>query len=181
MRYEEAAREIWRHRDLHQASSLQSRLVEYATLAASSHNTQPWLFELEPDCISILPDLSRRCPQVDPDDHHLYASLGCAAENLVLAAVAAGLHGTVRYDADHSPSGAVQIHLAKGPASPSPLFDAIPERRCTRAQYDGSQLSNEDLDRLKGAGSAGGVTTLMLTDRKRPPNRSLWGDLACHA
>jgi hypothetical protein len=24
-------------------------------------------------------------PAVDPDDHHLYASLGCAAENLVIA------------------------------------------------------------------------------------------------
>jgi hypothetical protein len=27
----------------------------------------------------ILPDLSRRCPAVDPDDHHLFVSLGCAA------------------------------------------------------------------------------------------------------
>lgn len=61
------------------------------TLAASSHNTQPWKFAVEPGRIVILPDLSRRCPAVDPDDHHLFASLGCAAENLVLAAQAVGL------------------------------------------------------------------------------------------
>ena len=50
-------------------------LVRYATLAASSHNTQPWLFKIEPRRIVILPDLSRRCPAVDPDDHHLFARL----------------------------------------------------------------------------------------------------------
>jgi hypothetical protein len=47
-------------------------LVHYATLAVSSHNTQCWKFRLEDHAISILPDLSRRCPVVDPDDHHLY-------------------------------------------------------------------------------------------------------------
>jgi hypothetical protein len=45
-----------------------------------------------------LPDLSRRCPAVDPDDHHLYASLGCAAENLLLAAQTVGLRGHFSYD-----------------------------------------------------------------------------------
>lgn len=71
-------------------------LVRQAILAASSHNTQPWKFRLERDAIAILPDLSRRCPAVDPDDHHLYASLGCAAENLILAAQATGLRGHLR-------------------------------------------------------------------------------------
>jgi hypothetical protein len=59
-------------------------LVRYATLAASSHNTQPWRFRVRPASITILPDYSRRCPAVDPDDSHLFKSLGCAAENLVL-------------------------------------------------------------------------------------------------
>lgn len=46
--------------------------------------------------ISIFPELSRRCPEVDPDDHHLYVRLDCAAENLLLAAEAAGLKGYAR-------------------------------------------------------------------------------------
>jgi hypothetical protein len=41
---------------------------------------------LDKQSIVILPDLSRRCPVVDPDDHHLYVSLGCAAENILQAA-----------------------------------------------------------------------------------------------
>jgi hypothetical protein len=73
-------------------------LVRCASLAASSHNTQPWKFRLDGDAISILPDFSRRCPVVDPDDHHLWVSLGCATENLLLAAQSVGLRGDVAFD-----------------------------------------------------------------------------------
>ena len=62
-----------------------------ATLAANSHNTQPWIFTAAANAITIAPDFGRRCPAVDPDDHHLFASLGCATENLVHAAAAIGL------------------------------------------------------------------------------------------
>ena len=54
-------------------------LIRFATLAANSHNTQAWQFRVTPDRIDILPDLARRTPAVDPDDHHLFATLGCAA------------------------------------------------------------------------------------------------------
>ena len=64
-------------------------LVRYATLAPSSHNTQCWHFHLQDRALAITPDLSRRCAVVDPDDHHLYVSLGCATENLAHAALAA--------------------------------------------------------------------------------------------
>ena len=35
-------------------------VVRYATLAANSHNTQPWRFQLEQHAIEIRPDLQRR-------------------------------------------------------------------------------------------------------------------------
>jgi hypothetical protein len=73
--------------------------VRYATLAPSSRDTQCWKFAMDGQSITMLPDFSRRCPVVDPDDHHLYVSLGCAAENLVHAAQAFGLAGDVGFDA----------------------------------------------------------------------------------
>ena len=73
-------------------------LIRFATLAASSHNTQPWRFRSAADSITIQPDLARRCRVVDPDDAHLYRSLGCATENLVQAAAAQGLATHVRFD-----------------------------------------------------------------------------------
>ena len=93
--YEQAALNTWRHSKgvAGDSSALQRELVRYATLAPSSHNTQCWKFALQERAISIVPDLSRRCPAVDPDDHHLFVSLGCADENLIQAALANGLMG----------------------------------------------------------------------------------------
>src|SRR5579864_6603964 len=68
------------------ASGGAKELIRYATLAANSHNSQPWRFTFEERRVVIAPDFTRRLPVVDPRDHHLFVSLGCAAENLVLAA-----------------------------------------------------------------------------------------------
>jgi len=92
-RYDEAARMI---REPGHAGLVDC--VRYATLAPNGHNTQPWRFALSARSVDILPDLSRRTPVVDPDDHHLWASLGCAAENFLIAARAQSLHGDVRFD-----------------------------------------------------------------------------------
>ncbi len=73
-------------------------LVRYATLAASGHNTQPWRFRIGDNRIEVLADFSRRTPVVDPDDHHLFASLGCAAENLAIAARACGRSGELSFN-----------------------------------------------------------------------------------
>ncbi|SFR61942.1 hypothetical protein SAMN05216203_1843 [Marinobacter daqiaonensis] len=66
MTYSDTVSEIWRHHDLGIQPQDYGGLIRYATLAASSHNTQPWIFRAEPGRIWILPDLSRRCPAVDP-------------------------------------------------------------------------------------------------------------------
>src|SRR5512132_83693 len=39
-------------------------LVRQATLAASSHNTQPWMFRLAEESITVLPAFTRRTPVV---------------------------------------------------------------------------------------------------------------------
>jgi hypothetical protein len=160
----EATRTIWRHGPLRglAGAALSEELVRYATLAPSSHNTQCWTFSLAPGAITILPDLGRRCPAVDPDDHHLFVSLGCAAENLVLAARAHGLRSEVAFDA---PRGAVQVALVAAPAVESPLFQAIPHRQCTRAEYDGQPLAAAELKALEAAGTTDTVRVQLLTDK----------------
>jgi len=46
----------------------------------------------------------------------------------------------------------------------SPLFDAIPQRQCTRTEYDGRPVSANDLKALEAAGNGKGVHVLMLTE-----------------
>lgn len=149
--YAELVEATWRHSDGAAGSgfALQRELVRYATLAANSHNTQPWRFRLEPDRITVLPDLTRRCPVVDPDDHHLFVSLGCAVENLVLAAEAYGLRAHVAFD--EAQADAIHVDLESASASRSPLFQAIPERQSTRTKYDGKSVPSSDIALLETA------------------------------
>lgn len=140
-------------------------LVRYATLAANGHNTQPWRFGLAEDRIAILPDFARRTPVVDPDDHHLFTSLGCAAENLVLAAAARGRTGDLRFDPDGA--GTVVFELGGAPPEHSVLFDAIPKRQSTRTDYDGRPVTAADLETLAAAARIPGVDLILATDRQQ--------------
>jgi hypothetical protein len=118
--YDDAVRSIWA--PLRVDGGLKE-LVHYATLAANSHNTQPWTFRSSEGRIDIAPDFSRRCPAVDPDDHHLFVSLGCAAENLSHAAAVVGLKAEPELV-----DTTVSMSLEPAPSICSPLFDAIPIR-----------------------------------------------------
>lgn len=138
-------------------------LVRYATLAPSSHNSQCWTFRLRERSIVIEPDLARRCPAVDPDDHHLFVSLGCAAENLAHAALASGLHADIRFDP--AGAGTVTAALEATRTIASPLYAAIPGRQSTRGDYDGKPVSVADHRLLEAAGTGKGVRVVFLTER----------------
>lgn len=140
--------------------------IRYATLAPNSHNTQPWKFASGTDTVTIRPDLARRCPVVDPDDHHVFVTLGCAAENLRIADNARGRPGDVAI----LPAGkatSIKITLGRGTATERTLCDAIPLRQSTRSDYDGQPLSAHDLRLLEQAASIPGVSTMFLTERAK--------------
>jgi hypothetical protein len=139
------------------------QLIRCAALAASSHNTQPWTFHVAPAAITIVPDLSRRCSVVDPDDAHLFKSLGCAAENLVLAAAAQGLASDVRFD---DARNAVVVELEPSPSAvANELFETIGARQCTRTAFDGTPVGPDETAALEAAGTGQEVRTVAITDR----------------
>jgi hypothetical protein len=145
-----------------QASARDDReLIRLATLAASSHNTQPWMFHISADGIAIAPDRARRCGNVDPDDAHLYKSLGCAAENLIHAASLQGLAAEAAYEPEVD---AVVVTLEpSGQVTPTDLSEALVTRQCTRTAYDGTAVAEEDLARLEQAGTDHAVRCLLVT------------------
>jgi hypothetical protein len=91
LNYDQQVTQTWKTftMDADQLSQMRA-LVYYATLAANGHNTQPWKFAIREDAIEIHPDYSRSLPVVDPHDPALWISLGCALENLMVAARAYG-------------------------------------------------------------------------------------------
>ena len=65
-------------------------LVRAAILAASPHNTQPWLFKITNSSIELYLDPKRNVGALDPYLREEHIGMGCALQNLLLAASAAG-------------------------------------------------------------------------------------------
>lgn len=134
-------------------------LIHYATLAPSGHNTQPWKFTTEPGTIRIEADLTRRLPVVDPDDHALYISVGCAVENLVIAAAQRGFTAALDCFPADEPSECIRVRLTQNGGEPAEsLFHAIPARQSNRRLYDGRPIPDDAIARLLEANLYDSVT-----------------------
>ena len=120
-------------------------MIEQAVRAPSGHNTQPWTFRLFPDHIDILPDFSRALPVVDPDHRELFVSLGCAAENLCIAAAHKGWLGKVSTATD----GIIHVELSRQDGIEAPHFEQIARRQTNRRCYNGSMIPDNTLALLK--------------------------------
>jgi hypothetical protein len=164
--YLEAVSSTWRKTASFTGSKymVNRELVRLACLAPSSHNTQCWQFGMTSGSISITPDFTRKLAVVDPDNHHLFVSLGCATENLTHAALAHGLHCEVQFDGA-SPKGEISVILEPTKAVSSLLFDSITERQCTRSVFDGLPVSASELTLLSNACKGTGVKAVFVTER----------------
>jgi len=147
--------------------ALRQELVRYAALAPSSHNTQCWKFRIEQTGVSILPDLSRRTLVLDPDDHYLFVSLGCALENMAQASLAFGLKSQAQFNPS---TDALTVGLAPTKAMASELYQAIPSRQCTRSVYDGKPLSVPELKLLEAAGALDKGSIMLITAKPAMDN-----------
>ncbi len=164
--YDDLVSQTYKHHQqlITKHSDILRELVRYGTMAANSHNTQPWKFKLTDHEIHILPDFSRRCPAVDPDDHHLYASLGCAAENILIAANAFGLHGDLIIQEEHEST--IIISLDKSKEHTTSAYEAIPKRQCTRAPFNGKQVSSSVLNQIATYANSSDIDIHLLTTNK---------------
>ncbi len=159
--YNQQADQTWKPFEMTSTSSTQMReLVHYATLAANGHNTQPWKFALTDNAIEIRPDYSRELSVVDPDHRELWISLGCALENLLIAARASGFSPEVSYP---DTADFIGVNLTADTRQDSPLFDAIPTRQNTRSEYDGQPVKSVEMDQLQTLPLEPGVTLRFAT------------------
>jgi len=119
-------------------------LVRAAILAASPHNTQPWRFKVNAASIDLYIDPTRVPGDLDPYLREEHIGMGCALENLLLAASANGYAATATLlpeklfptSVRSNPELIAQIAWSAGPAQASELYNAIPHRRTNRSPYE---------------------------------------------
>lgn len=128
-----------------------SGLVQSAILAASPHNTQPWLFRISQTAIDIFADSQRNIGAIDPLLREMQIGIGCALENLLIAARANGYEFELNYFPDAgNPEHIANIEFDQGRKAVSTLYSAIPMRRTNRGPHDLSNpVSSNVLQSLK--------------------------------
>src|SRR5579859_3205339 len=60
-------------------------LLNYAVLAPSRHNVQPWLFKVEGNAVALYADQSRALPVADSANREMIISCGAALANFLIA------------------------------------------------------------------------------------------------
>jgi nitroreductase len=144
------------------------RLVEYALLAPSAYNTQPWAFAVGDHEIRVYVDRDRWLRVADPDERDLYVSVGCALENLLIAAARFGHAARVWYEDEERADGLAAVIRLRGGTMPSrqvrALFDAIPLRQTNRRRYDGRPLAHDVLDALQAAVAQDGIQLRLILE-----------------
>jgi nitroreductase len=121
-------------------------LLRYAILAPSVKNTQPWSFAVDGRTVRLYADRARTLAVADPDCRELYISVGCALENLLVAAEHFGMAHEVRYmpEGEDAELAATAEFWAGGIRSPErqaiPL-DALVQRQNDNSLYRDAPVS----------------------------------------
>ncbi len=151
-------------------------LVRAAILAASPHNTQPWLFKVASSSIELYADTARNTGALDPFLREQHLGLGCALENLMLAAEANGYQAAptlmpgklAGISPAPQPQMVARVELTAGIPRQSELYDAIPQRHTNRNPYDPNRpLPGDFVEKMRAVTSDDpDVKMFLFTDEK---------------
>ena len=162
-------------------------LLPSAILASSPHNTQPWLFLVSDNQIRVYADIERNLGSFDPYLREMHIGLGCAVENIAVAAPAFGFQAAVDYH-DRTLTGipdnggaqlVASITLIKQTPAEHPLYRSIPERHTYRGDYIRDRaLDSRILERFKEVARSEHVELVLYST---PEERSRFDDVMMHA
>jgi len=143
-------------------------VIAVASRAPSLHNTQPWKFRVQRDCIELLGDPDRQLTAVDPAGRELMISCGAAVFGLWLGLRKLGRLPAIALQPDAAqpllfarvwPAG----HAARTPAE-ADLIAAVPHRHTHRGPFSPGEVSARLLDSLVTDAAAEGCELVLITD-----------------
>jgi hypothetical protein len=127
-----------------QSDDIRLRVLHYAVLAPSSHNSQPWAVEMTPAGMKLFVDRSRLLPASDPPARQTHISQGTFLELLEIAARQFGYRAEIACfpegeygdpTVDERPVAAISLQ-PDPKATPDRLFAEIPRRQTNRRAFN---------------------------------------------
>ncbi len=148
--------------------------LNYAVLAPSIHNTQPWRFHIESEVIWVHSDPSRTLATVDPNGRELVISCGAAILNLRLAIqhFGYGVQPETPSTREREADATLLARLRRGLLQPSPapeedrLFRALPRRHTNRQSYRAEPLPSGTVQSLEGEAAMEGAWLMPLREER---------------
>jgi hypothetical protein len=149
------------------ADSPVERIVAAGILASNPHNSQPWIFRITASTIDLFAVPERQIGAIDPFRREMYIGLGCALENMRLAAEAEGYSTDIRLLPDPaSETHAARISLDSASPLVSDLYSAIPNRHTNRGPYDSARdVAPEIFDAINSLVIESNVRLFWFKDR----------------
>jgi hypothetical protein len=146
-------------------------ILRYAILAPSSHNTQPWKFSLNGNTIFVYIDHNRWLKIADSDKREIYISIGCAIENLLIAAKYFGFSSTIDYfpkGEDNELVASIKLQKQNFTASKNDiaLFKAIPQRHTNHNIFQDETINEGDVESLKDLFNNDNIKLFITNDPK---------------
>jgi nitroreductase len=143
-------------------------MLNYAVLAPSVMNSQPWRFRVAAPHVYLYSDPARALPAVDPGGRELVISCGAALFNLRLAVRHYGYAETHRAADDPSDPDLLAV-LTAGDATPAnreeeALFGAIARRQTERRPFANLEVPGAVLRGLQEAAAVEGARLVAVTD-----------------
>lgn len=150
-----------------------SEILELATRAPSSHNTQPWRFVVAANQVALYADRDRALPVNDPDGRELVISCGAALLTLRVAAAHLGRAtrvsvGPVRGDPDLLARVEFDDNLPPDGAL-ADLHGAIARRQTCRGALSNDPVDPRVLEQFAQAAAAEGTSLHVLDARAQEP------------
>lgn len=129
-------------------------LLNYAILAPSSHNTQPWLFKIVDDnIIELYADRTRALALVDPVDRALTISCGAALSHLQIAIRHFGYAHKVEPFPDPNNKDLLSRVIVNDRKEPvveeNSIFEAITKRRTNRLKFEDREMEESLISKLR--------------------------------
>jgi hypothetical protein len=145
-------------------------VLQYAVLAPSFYNSQPWRFSITDSQINVCVNKNNWLRTADPEQREFYISAGCALENLLIALEHFNMGHQIAYFPERGNDEWVArvkvVYKDESSALSDPaMFKAIAKRHTNHHRYDSNPITKEHLHKLANQVTEEDIDLEVTTER----------------